>query len=168
MKRRTLLAAGLGSTALLAAGGLWFSLHKGAPKREALRTADANALLSALVPVVIGQPGPALSAAQIGAAVQRVQAAIAQLPLATQDEIGELFGLLSNSVFRRLAAGVKTPWNEAAPADLTAFLQGWRTHSLSLLQVGYHALHDLITSSFYADESTWAYTGYTGPIPLPA
>jgi hypothetical protein len=34
--------------------------------------------------------------------------------------------------------------------------------------VGYHALHDLVAGAYYADESTWAYTGYTGPIKLPA
>jgi hypothetical protein len=165
MKRRTFLAAGLGGTALLVAGGAWFSLQQGTPKRTALNTADSSALLSALVPVVTGHT---LTPDQITAAVARVRGAISSLPLATQDEIGELFALLSNRMFRRLAAGISTPWSEAKPAELTAFLQGWRTHSLGLLQVGYHALHDLIVGSFYADESTWAITGYNGPLKLPA
>jgi hypothetical protein len=165
MKRRTLLAASVGSTALLLAGGAWFGLRQGAPAREAIHTADASALLNALVPIVVGHT---LTPTQNAATVQRVKDAVASLPLSTQDEIGELFALLSNSVFRRLAAGVSTPWNQATPAELAAFLQGWRTHSLGLLQVGYHALHDVITGSFYADQSTWALIGYSGPIQLPA
>ncbi|MFM2398634.1 MAG: hypothetical protein RL341_791 [Pseudomonadota bacterium] len=168
MKRRTFLAVGTGSAALLAAGGWWWSTQHAAPKRAALATPDAAALLTALVPAVVGAPGGPLTAPQIAAAVERVKGAIASLPLPVQDEIGELFGLLSNSVFRRLAAGIAVPWREAKPEELAAFLQSWRTHSLGLLQVGYHALHDLIVGSYYADESTWAHTGYPGPIKLPA
>jgi hypothetical protein len=153
---------------LLAAGGWWWSAQHGAPKRAALQSADANALLTALVPAVIGRPGAALSAPQIAAAVERVKGAIANLPLSVQDEIGELFGLLANGAFRRLAAGVPAPWAQATPADTANFLQSWRTHSLGLLQVGYHALHDLVAGSYYADESTWAAIGYSGPIKLPA
>lgn len=168
MKRRTFLAVGAGGAALLAASGWWWSTQHGAPKRAALATPDAQALLTALVPAVIGKSSQALSPAQITAAVERVKGAVAALPLIVQDEIGELFGLLANSAFRRLATGVTNPWAQATPAEMAAFLQSWRTHSLGLLQVGYHALHDLVAGAYYADESTWAYTGYTGPIKLPA
>jgi hypothetical protein len=168
VKRRTFLIVGAGSAALLAAGGWWWSMQTGAPKRAALATPDTDALLTALVPAVVGGPGGPLSAAQIAAAVARAKGAIANLPLPVQDEIGELFGLLANGAFRRLAAGVSTPWAEASSAELAAFLQSWRTHSLDLLQVGYHALHDLVAGSFYADESAWLHTGYPGPIKIPA
>jgi hypothetical protein len=168
MKRRTFLSVGLGGAALLAAGGWWWSTQHSAPTRAALNTPDADALLTALIPAVIGKPEQRLGAKEVTAAVARAKGAIAALPLIVQDEIGELFGLLSNGAFRRLAAGVSTPWAQAKPEELAAFLQSWRTHSLGLLQVGYHALHDLIAGSYYADESTWAYTGYAGPIKLPA
>jgi hypothetical protein len=168
MKRRTFLSVGLGGAALLAAGGWWWSAQHGAPKRAALHTADTDALLTALIPAVIGKPGQALGPSEIAAAVTRAKATIGMLPLIVQDEIGELFGLLANGAFRRLAAGVATPWAQAKPEELAMFLQSWRTHSLGLLQAGYHALHDLIAGSYYADESTWPHTGYPGPIKLPA
>ena len=164
MNRRRFLAVGAGSAALLAAGGWWWSTQRGQPKRAALQTPAARVLITALIPAVVGQPGgKPLAGAELAAAADRMLATMAGLPLSAQDELGELFGLLDNSAFRRLAAGISTPWEQATPEALAQFLQSWRTHSLSLLQVGYHALHDLAAGSFYADPSTWGPTGYPGP-----
>jgi hypothetical protein len=96
MKRRTFLSVGLGGAALLAAGGWWWSTQHSAPTRAALNTPDADALLTALIPAVIGKPEQRLGAKEVTAAVARAKGAIAALPLIVQDEIGELFGLLSN------------------------------------------------------------------------
>ena len=64
---------------------------------------------------------------------------------------------------RLLLAGLSVPWNEAGPDAVAATLQRWRMHRLSLLQLAYHALHDLILGTAYADEARWAAIGYPGP-----
>jgi hypothetical protein len=163
VRRRTLIAAGLGGTIVLAASGLWYKRKYGEPARTATRTAEARGVFTALVPAVIGAPGgKALTPAQISGAVDRVLATIGGLPLNAQDEVGELLGLLQTGAVRKILA-VSSPWNEASPAELAAFLQSWRTHRISLLQVGYHALHDLTAGAFYADETTWSLLAYPGP-----
>jgi len=86
------------------------------------------------------------------------------LPLATQKEVQDLFGLLALGPARRLLAGVAGGWEQADPQQVAAFLTSWCTHSLQTLQVGYHALHDLIMGAWYADPSTWETIGYPGPM----
>jgi hypothetical protein len=93
-----------------------------------------------------------------------VQKAIAGLPLTTQREIQDLFGLLTLAPSRRFLVGLPDDWPQAKQEDVAAFLNRWRLHRFGMLQSAYHALHDLITGSWYADESTWASIGYPGPI----
>jgi hypothetical protein len=163
VRRRTFIAAGLGGIIALAAAGLWYKGKYGEPARHAVRSEQTRSIFTALVPAVIGAPGgKPLTPAQIGGAVDRVLATIGGLPLNAQDEIGELLGLLQTGAVRKMLA-VSSPWNEASPAELAAFLQSWRTHRIGLLQVGYHALHDLTAGAFYADEATWAALAYPGP-----
>jgi hypothetical protein len=163
VRRRTFIAAGLGGTIALAAAGLWYKSKYGEPPRNATQTAEARSIFTALVPAVIGAPGgKPLTPVQIGGAVDRVLATIGGLPLNAQDEIGELLGLLQTGAVRKMLA-VSGPWNEASPVELAAFLQSWRTHRIGLLQVGYHALHDLTAGAFYADEATWPALAYPGP-----
>ena len=47
---------------------------------------------------------------------------------------------------------------------MSAFLQEWRFHRIDMLQTAYHALHDLIIGSWYADPVTWQAIGYPGPL----
>jgi len=163
MRRRTFIAAGLGGTLALAGAGLWWNKKFALPARNAVFTQESRLLFAALIPAVIGAPnGKTLSTTQINAAVDRVFQTIAQLPLLTQDEIGELLGLLQITAVRKLLA-VSASWTEASPEELAHFLQSWRTHPIALLQSAYLALHDLISGSYYADTSTWAAIGYPGP-----
>jgi hypothetical protein len=110
--------------------------------------------------------GSAMPATQEAAAraVRHTLETIAGLPLATQKEVQDLFGLLTLGATRRLLAGVPDAWAQAKREDVIAFLQSWRVHRLALLQSGYHALHDLILGGWYADASTWAGIGYPGPL----
>ncbi|HJW55425.1 MAG TPA: hypothetical protein VJ577_09155 [Burkholderiaceae bacterium] len=105
-----------------------------------------------------------MSTQAMDAQVMRVQAAIAGLPLHAQKEIQDLFSLLVLAPTRRFLAGIPDNWAEAKPDDIAAFLQSWRMHRLGMLQSAYHALHDLIIGSWYADVSTWDSIGYPGPI----
>jgi hypothetical protein len=160
MQRRTFIKAGLIGTLVLAAGGaVYRRLAPASASRYALDD-TARRILAAIVPVIVGSPMSSVAAAQ---AVEHVGAAIAGLPLATQKEVADLFGLLALAPTRRLLAGVPS-WDQVTPAQVAAFLQDWRTHRLSLLQTAYHALHDLVLGAWYADPASWQAIGYPGPL----
>nr|WP_315397949.1 hypothetical protein [uncultured Duganella sp.] len=165
--RRSLLKIGAVAAIALAAGGAAYRLTR-APSRHAAAPLDtaANTLLAALIPPMLGPVlplEPAARAAAVDATVGHVGAAIAGLPVATQQQLQDLFGLLSIGPVRRLLAGVPGGWERAAPGDVDAFLRSWRRHRLQTLQTAYHALHDLITGAWYAQPANWAAIGYPGP-----
>jgi hypothetical protein len=88
---------------------------------------------------------------------------VAGLPPHLQKELGDLFMLLTFAPTRWLVAGVTRSWPEASQDEITAFLQGWRTSWFTLLQSGYHALHELIMASWYARPDSWPALRYPGP-----
>jgi hypothetical protein len=164
ISRRSFLRAGLiGTLALAAAGGVYRATrHADAPVRFVFDN-ESIYMLNAIVPVMLKDaidPSPLA----VTTAVTRVQEAVAGLPLATQREIQDLFGLLTLGPSRRFLVGLPDDWPQAKQNDVAAFLNNWRLHRFALLQSAYHALHDLITGAWYADESTWASIGYPGPI----
>lgn len=162
--RRVFLKAGLiGTLTLATAGGLYRFLQKdaGRPATFTLND-DAKAVLSAVIPVIL-EGAIAPTSAAVDTALHRMENAIAGLPIATQKELQDLFGLLTLAPSRRLLAGLTDEWPNASPAQVQAFLEDWRNHRFALMQSAYHALHDLITGSWYSDESTWQAIGYPGP-----
>ncbi len=164
LSRRSFVKAGLiGAIALAAAGGLYRATRSSAPAGGFTLDGESKAALGAITAVMLKDAVPA-TADGIEAAIARVQGAIAGLPLATQKEIQDLFGLLVLGPTRYFLAGVPDQWSNARPEDIAAFLQSWRMHRLAMLQSAYHALHDLIIGGWYADESTWSSIGYPGPM----
>lgn len=166
MQRRTLLKAGLIGGAVLAAAGATAWLLKPSAL-DAAASAETRLVLISIVPALLDgalPTDPAARAQAIEGATQRTLAAIASLPRPTRLELGELFALLASRPGRWLA-GVER-WEDATVAQTRDFLQRWRTHSFSLFQTGYHALHDLVLGPYYADPSTWERIGYPGPIRL--
>lgn len=166
LSRRTFLKAGIfGGLALATAGGLYRLTHAADTPPRFVLDADARAILAAVAPVMLAG---ALrhGTADVEAAVERTHRAILALPLATQKEIQDLFALLSLTATRRFLAGLSADWADAPPAEIAAFLQRWRVHSLATLQTIYHALHDLLFGAWYGDESTWAAIGYPGPLKM--
>lgn len=164
--RRSWLKIGVTGACTLAAGGALYRLaHAPAATRFSL-DGKALAVLQALLPAMLGPllpVAPAARAAALAAASQRVRDAVLGLPLATQKEVQDLFGLLALGPARRLLAGVRGDWDAADAAQVSAFLHRWRTHSWQTLQVAYHALHDLILGAWYADPASWQAIGYPGP-----
>ncbi|MGD0966898.1 MAG: hypothetical protein ABR949_01320 [Candidatus Aquilonibacter sp.] len=120
--------------------------------REMLR-AIARAMLQGALP----NDGGALDTA-----VRGVDVAIAGLPPAVQDEIGQLFGLLEFPLTRRLMAGIGS-WQTASDTDVATFLQSWRTSNAALLRSGYAALHQLVMAGWYGNDAAWPRIGYPGP-----
>jgi hypothetical protein len=164
--RRTFLKAGaLAALALAAGGGIYRAAHPPQPHRFAL-DGEARAALHAIIPAVLAGALPAgpAGAPAIAATTERVHQAILGLPLATQKEVQDLFGLLALAPARRLLTGIPGGWEEASSAQVSAFLQDWRVHRLGLLRSAYGAMHDLVLGAWYADPSSWAAIGYPGPI----
>jgi hypothetical protein len=163
LSRRSFLNAGAAATLALAAGGGIYRLANGPakPHRFAL-DGEARAAIDAIIPAMLA--GALHDRAAIAATTERVHQDILGLPLATQQEIQDLFGLLALAPARRFIAGVPGSWADASNEQVIAFLQGWRMHRFATLQVAYHALHDLVLGAWYADPSSWTAIGYPGPM----
>jgi hypothetical protein len=163
LSRRGFLTTGvLGALALAAGGGIYRLAHPPAPGRFVL-DGEARAAIDAIVPAMLAGALPQGGAA-VSRATEGVHRAILGLPLATQKEIQDLFGLLALAPARRFVAGVPVSWADASLEQVGAFLQGWRFHRFESLQVAYHALHDLVLGAWYADPSAWSAIGYPGPL----
>jgi hypothetical protein len=162
--RRSFLKIGLAGALTLAAGGLLYRQFRAAPQQFQLDD-EGRSMLAAVIPVMLGPvlPSGAERAASLQDAIEQVRLAILGLPLAVQKEVQDLFGLMALAPTRRLLAGIP-PWSEASPQQVAEFLQSWRQHRLALLQSAYHALHDLIIGSWYAQPAHWAAIGYPGPM----
>jgi hypothetical protein len=152
-----------------AAGAVLLTLLRRLPARAdaaagVLDSEQRQALL-AIVPVMLAgalPDGEARTRAMREVA-DGVEVAVAGLPLHLQEEVAQLFTLLTFAPTRCLVAGVWRPWPHAQPDDIVAFLQAWRTSWFSLLQSAYHALHELIMASWYARPESWTALGYSGP-----
>ena len=166
--RRTFLkVGGLAALALAAGGGIWRLTHPPGPLLRFVLDGEAKAALDAIVPAMLAGSLPADPAARaqaVAATTFRVHQAILGLPLTAQKEVQDLFGLLALAPARRALTGVSGGWANASDAQVGSFLQEWRFHSLAMLQTAYHALHDLIIGSWYADPASWAAIGYPGPM----
>lgn len=157
----------LAALTLAAGGGIYRYTRPAAPPQRFVLDGEAKAAIDAIIPAMLAgalPDNPAARAAAIGATTGRVHQAILGLPLNTQKEISDLFGLLSLAPARRLLTGVSDGWSSASAAQVGVFLQEWRFHRLDMLQSAYHALHDLIIGSWYADPSSWHAIGYPGPM----
>ena len=165
-RRSFLKAGGVGALVLAAGGGIYRAVHTPRLERFVL-DGEARAALHAIVPAMLAGALPAREAerrAAIGAAIEGVHAAISNLPLAVQQEVQDLFGLLALAPARRLLTGVTKGWENADPQEVSAFLQDWRLHRLALLRTAYGALHDLALGAWYAQPASWHAIGYPGPL----
>lgn len=161
--RRRFLQAGIAGGALLAFAG-WCKRPLAAAPRGL--SEGEREMLGAIAAVLLDGALPQESEARrmlIARTVDGIARAVAGLSLATQKEIGELFGLLVHAPGRVLLAGVGRPWREAAAADVAGFLAAWRGSRFGLLQSAYAALHDLTFGAWYAQPDSWAALGYPGP-----
>jgi hypothetical protein len=167
-RRRSFLKIGAASAIALAFGGaVYRQRNPPSPARPFMLDGAAHGVLAAVVPAMLASAlpdDPTARADAVTAATARVRDAILALPLATQKEIEDLFGLLSLGPARRWLAGLSSDWDGATPQQVHDFLQSWRTHRLATLQIAYLALHDLILGAWYADPSTWVAIGYPGPL----
>ncbi len=120
--RRRFLKLGLIGAIGLAAGGAVYRAVRGpAPLAPFALDGDAALVLGAVIPALLAgalPAEPAARAAAVGHTAERVKGAVRGLPLATQKEVQDLFGLLALAPARRFLAGVSGDWASATPAQV--------------------------------------------------
>ena len=169
--RRTFLVVGLAGGATLATAWWLRGAREHGPvagEAAALAALDpaAPAIIAAIVPVLLDGALPAETAARQAAVAETVAGvarAVGGLPPAAQKELAQLFALLALPPTRFALAGVTTPWAEAGPAEVAAFLERWRGSGWMLLRSAYDALHQLILAAWYGNPRSWPDIGYPGP-----
>ena len=95
--------------------------------------------------------------------VRGVDLTINGLAPSVQDELRELFYLMSFPAVRRFLAGVWTPWLEANVLEIDKFLLNWQISRFNLLRSGYQGFHEIILASWYGNQRSWKSIGYDGP-----
>ena len=172
ISRRTFITTGIFGAAALATAYWLRGPH--APAGDAsLRVldADAQAIMGAIVPVLLAGALPAAANARmqaVAATVRGIDTAITGLSPSAQDELRQLFALLALPPARLAIARVSAPWNQASEADVRACLDRFRGSSLTLLRSAYAAMHQLTFAAWYGNPASWVRIGYPGPPELPA
>ena len=168
MQRRSLLALGAVSAAVLAVGGGALALlqpglreAKLTPGGREVFAGAARGLLDGSLPA----RGDALPRA-LDDLLGRVDGLIAALAPHAQSELSQLLALLASGGGRRTLAGLAEPWASASVPDIQQALQGMRVSGISLRQQAYQALHDIVGSAYFSDAQTWSLLGYPGPRPI--
>jgi len=169
--RRTFLVAGFAGGAALAAAYWLRGTREVVPSSTAVASLaqldrEAPAIIAAIVPVLLATALPddvAERGDAVDETVANVARAIAGLPPFTQKELAELFSLLGLAPTRIAVARVNSPWAQASPDEIAAFLDRWRTSDWKLLRSAYDALHQLVYAAWYGNPRAWSSIGYDGP-----
>lgn len=168
MRRRSLLALGVVSAAVLAVGGGTIALLQPGLRDSRLSAGGRDVFAGAsrgLLDGSLPSGGPELEPALQGL-LNRIDGVIAALPPHAQTELSQLLALLSSAGGRRALAGLADPWSEASVGDIQQALQGMRVSAISLKQQAYQALHDIVGSAYFSDPQTWGLLGYPGPLKI--
>jgi hypothetical protein len=172
LSRRELIKTGIAGAAVLALANC---ARSNAPGRTPfddpnyaykILSASDRSTIAAIGAVMLAGALPGEPAAQASALVEVVRGvdiAAAGLNPAPQQELQQLFGLLSFPPTRALVAGVWSSWDDASAADVASFLERWRFSSIALLQTGYQGLHTIVMASWYGNAASWKRIGYPGP-----
>lgn len=160
-RRQFLVAGSVTATSL----SVWYGLTRGekTPELFKLDVAERD-IIRTLTPVVLAGslPSNEHNEAMVEKVASGVEQAIVGLSAAAQDDLKQLFMLLSFAPARKLL-GLAPAWQEANSDEIAAFLEGLRFHPLELLQVAYHGLHDLLYGTWYGMPESWPTIGYSGP-----
>ena len=132
---------------------------------KVLRETDLP-LLKALFPAMIGRHPELASESQsetLPEVVNALDHMLAHSSVRMQQEVYQLFDLLTFPVTRASLAGVWTAWENVTPRQAEQFLLRWRDSRIRLLRFGYQGLNQLLLMSWYGLPRSWAFTGYGGP-----
>ena len=143
ISRRTFITTGILGAAALATAH-WLRGPHAPPGDAALRVLDADAQAISAPSSRCCWPArfptrPARDARRSPTTVRGIDTAISGLPPSAQDELRQLFALLSLPPARLAIARVSEPWNRASEAEVRACLDRFRGSSLPLLRSAYGA-----------------------------
>jgi hypothetical protein len=167
ISRRTFITTGLLGAAALATAH-WLRGPHAPPGDASLRAldADAQAILGAIVPVMLAGALPVAVEARrqaVADTVRGIDIAVSGLSPNSQDELRQLFALLALPPARLAIARVSAPWPQASETEVRACLDRFRGSSLTLLRSAYGALHQLTFAAWYGSPASWSRIGYPGP-----
>lgn len=131
---------------------------------QLLRDSDLK-VLRALVPVVLAgelPKGEARSAA-VEETLHTLDGFLTTTSESGQKQLAQLFDLMHMPVTRYTIVGLSNDWDEAAPADIAAFLEHWRASRFETLRAGYAALTQMLNMMWYLQPRSWAAIGYIPP-----
>ncbi|EKT4481732.1 twin-arginine translocation pathway signal protein [Pseudomonas putida] len=158
MHRRDFMRFSFGASAFLAGASLvGCSAQTAATGYQVLRDDDLP-LLRALIPVVLA----GTQVAEI-AVLRSLDHKLAALSPEMLKLTRQLLDVLSLPLTRGPLTGVWGAWEQASPAQVTAFLQRWQDSSMNLLRMGHASLLQLLQMAWYERPESWAACGYPGP-----
>jgi hypothetical protein len=171
--RRAFLKVGAGFSAAIACSALFPALTGCTPADapEAgmafLRPADVT-LFRALLPAIasdLATVDAATHETRLAAAVRNIDGTIAAMDQNGRGELRKLLDLLASTPLRWAVAGVRSPWEQATPDAVRAFLARWRASRFETLNAGGVVLVKLASVAYFVLPGTWAASGYPGPNP---
>ena len=172
--RRAFLQVGAGFSAAIACSALFPTLTgctpADAPPQAGmafLRPADVT-LFRALLPAIASDLAAADAATRetrLAAAVKNIDGTIAAMDQNGRGELRKLLDLLASTPLRWAVAGVRSPWEQATPDAVRAFLTRWRASRFETLNAGGVVLVKLASVAYFVLPGTWAASGYPGPNP---
>ncbi len=124
-------------------------------------TGSHQQLLAALIPAFTGHHQ--LPTAVIITTIQDINQTIALLPQVQQQELLELFDLLTLRYTRWFTTGFWRQMNLQGFDQIGSEFQAWRSSGIQLYRQGAAGLHELICGAFYANPDNWKLASYQGP-----
>ena len=170
LSRRHFLKTGALGGMLLATGSTAALLTGCAQAQPAtgyvfLRDAEITVLRAVIHSVLAGSlPEGKAQPAAMNHVLKSLDALLANSSIAVNDQIHQLFALLSMAPTRIAMAGVWSDWPDASRADIDAFLLRWRDSRLGLLRGAYLGLCKIINVAWYLLPESYAAVGYSAPV----
>lgn len=129
-----------------------------------LRESDL-VLLRALMPVVLEGAFPTDDSREkvLNDSLQLLDSLLVGSSNAGQQQVRQLFDLMTFAPTRRLVVGLEQDWAQAAAADINVFLNSWRNSRIGMLRAGYLALTQMLTMNWYLQPRSWAAINYVPP-----
>lgn len=172
--RRHFLKIGAGFSAAIACTALFPALTGCTPADTPpqpgmafLRPADVRMFRALLPAIAVDLAGldAAAREARLAAALKNIDGTITAMDQNGRTELRKLLDLLDSTPLRWAVAGVRTPWDQATPDQVRAFLARWRGSRFATLNAGGVVLVKLASVAYFVLPGTWAASGYPGPNP---
>jgi len=160
MQRRQFIMLGLAAGATLATG---VTLYPLATADETERRDAAALVLDAILPALLLGALPTEPELQRKTLLQTRNAALEFLPFLpkrSQEELSQLFLLLSQQLSRLALTGHLLTLAELQITQRLALLENWRTSYLGLLQQAFCGLRALLMGAYYGQPAQWQALNY--------